>query len=71
MKADAPQIPTDPNLAQEQQQAQNTLIHSLQTQEQMDTANIMSRYGARLALASGGMAPATPASAPPVGGKVF
>ena len=45
-----PQIAPDPNLAAEQQQAQNDLIGSLQTETQMDTANIMSRYGTRLAV---------------------
>jgi hypothetical protein len=59
MQANTPQIPVDPNLAAEQQQAQNTLVSGLQTQSETDTASIMSRYGARQALATtGAMAPA-------------
>jgi hypothetical protein len=45
MEAEKPQIAVDPNLAAEQAQAQRTLVDSLQTQAQMDTANIMARYG--------------------------
>ena len=52
-----PEIPVDPNLAAEQAQAQKTLIDSLQSQAQADTANLMTRYGTRLALASSGMTP--------------
>jgi len=63
MQADAPQQPVDPALAQEQQQAQNDLVKQLQTQSQLDTANIMARYGTRLALAGTQAAPA----AAPVG----
>jgi hypothetical protein len=51
----APQIAPDPNLAAEQAAAQKTLIDSLQNQAQADTANLMSRYGTRLALASSGI----------------
>ena len=58
-----PQIAPDPNLAAEQQQAQDSLIAGLQTQAQMDTANIMARYGTRLALSNSGTAtPAAPAA---------
>lgn len=61
-----PQIAVDPNLAPEQAQAQQTLVAGLQTQAQMDTANLMTRYGTRLALAAAGMSQATPQpSAPP------
>ena len=41
----------DPNLATEQQQAQQTQITTLQTQAEGDTAALMARYGTRLALA--------------------
>lgn len=50
-----PQIATDPNLVAEQAQAQQALITNLQTQAQADTANLMTRYGTRLALGSAGM----------------
>jgi len=52
----------DPNFAATQAQAQRSLIANLQTQAQMDTANIMARYGTKQALASAGMA--TPAATP-------
>jgi hypothetical protein len=61
-----PQMAVDPNLAAEQAQAQKTLIDSLQSQAQADTASLMTRYGTRLALAGSGMAPlATSTSAVP------
>lgn len=53
----APQIPVDLNLADEQARAQADQMRALQTQAQGDTASIMARYGARLALA-GTTAPA-------------
>jgi hypothetical protein len=56
-------MPTDPNLAAEQVQAQKTLLDGLQTQAQADTANLMTRYGARLALSGTGM---SPTMSPPV-----
>lgn len=59
---DPPPLPVDPNLAQEQQQAQNDLVQSLQTQAQGDTASLMARYGTRLAMS--GVAAASPMSAP-------
>jgi hypothetical protein len=63
MEAKQPQLAVDPNLGAEQQQAQNTLVSGLQTQAQMDTASLMSRYGTRLALAGGDFSPiAQPAS---------
>jgi hypothetical protein len=62
-----PQIAPDPNLAAEQAQAQKTLIDSLQTQAQADTANLMTRYGTKLALANSGIAPI--AAAPSAGIK--
>jgi hypothetical protein len=37
-----------PEPCREQAQAQRSLIANLQTQAQMDTANIMARYGTRL-----------------------
>ena len=62
--------PVDPNLAVEQQQAQQGLISSLQTQTQGDMASLMARYGTQLAIAgtgSGGSplvySPAAPAPA--------
>ena len=59
-----PEIVTDPNLALEQQQAQDTLVKNLQTQAQGDTASLMSRYGTRLALGNAGMSPLSPDAAP-------
>lgn len=51
MTQDAPPpMPVDPMLAQEQQQAQSDLIKSLQGQTQSDTADLMARYGTRLAM---------------------
>jgi len=59
-----PQIAPDPNLAAEQTQAQNSLIAGLQTQAQFDTANIMTRYGTKLALGgTGASQPSSPAPA--------
>lgn len=46
-----PQLAVDPNLAIEQQQAQQANVDQLQIQSQGDTAAIMARYGTRLALA--------------------
>jgi hypothetical protein len=57
----------DPNLAAEQQQAQNDQISTLQTQAQNDTATLMARYGTKLAL-SGMSTPATTAVAAPTAG---
>jgi hypothetical protein len=58
MEAEKPQIVEDPNLAAEQERAQRSLINNLQTQAQMDTANIMTRFGNSVALANAGMASA-------------
>jgi len=55
-------MPEDPNFAATQAQAQRSLIANLQTQAQMDTANIMARYGTKQALSAAGMT--TPAPAP-------
>jgi hypothetical protein len=46
----------DPLLAQEQEQAKQDMIKSLQGQTQSDTADLMARYGTRLAMsgAAGG-----------------
>lgn len=55
---DPPPVAVDPNLKAQQAAAQSTLIQNLQTQAQGDTASIMSRFGARLALAN--IAPTTP-----------
>jgi hypothetical protein len=62
MQGSGPKIETDPNLAADQARAQQTLISSLQTEAQFDTANLMARYGTRLALAGSGMAPISPAA---------
>jgi hypothetical protein len=65
MKAAAPQQQTDPNLVAEQERAQRSLVNNLQTQAQMDTANIMTRYGTAVAIANSGIKPvAAPASTP-------
>jgi hypothetical protein len=55
----------DPNFAAQQAQAQRSLIANLQTQAQMDTANIMTRYGNAQALASAGMGTPAPPLADP------
>lgn len=61
MQADQPPAPVvDPNLAPEQAAAQKTLIDQLQVQSQGDTADIMARYGTRLALAQGGTSGTAP-----------
>src|ERR1700733_7082171 len=54
-----PSVPTDPNLTAEQQQAQNELVASLQTQTQGDMASLMARYGTHLAFANTGISPLT------------
>ena len=65
MKQEKPQIAEDPNLAASQAQAQRALIANLQTQAQMDTANIMARYGTKTALSAAGMGtPAAPEAVP-------
>lgn len=51
MQDSPPQIPVDPNLAAEQQEAQNDLVSSLSNQTQGDMASLMARYGTQLALA--------------------
>lgn len=67
MHADAPPpIPVDPNLSAEQEQAQKNLTTALQGEAAADTANLMTRYGTRLALASSGIN----AVPPPQIGKV-
>ena len=59
MQADqAPPPVVDPNLAAEQQQAQNTQVTALQAQAEGDTASLMARYGTRMA---GGAPLAAPA----------
>ena len=63
-----PQLPVDPNLAASEQAAQDANVKALQMQTQGDTASLMARYGARLALAgtggtsalTGGLTPAQP-----------
>jgi hypothetical protein len=52
---------TDQNLEAEQQQAQQQVVSTLQTQAAGDTASLMARYGTKLALsnvapAAGGVA---------------
>lgn len=62
MQQQQPQLAVDPNLAQEQQQAQADQVAALQTQAQGDTATLMARYGTRLALAGTGAPAAAPAA---------
>lgn len=50
----APQVQTDPMLAQLMKTAQQQQVQALQTEAQGDTASLLARYGARMA-ASGGM----------------
>ena len=54
-----PSIPVDPNLATEQQSAQNDLVKSLQTKTQGDMASLMARYGTQLAIAGVNTSPMT------------
>ena len=67
MEANKPEIVEDPNFAAQQAQAQRSLITNLQTQAQMDTANIMARYGTMQALTSAGMSTPAPAPTPAAG----
>lgn len=64
---DVQPVQVDPNLANEQQQAQNSLVKNLQTQTQGDMASLMARYGTQLAMAgsSSGSPLATPAQVSP------
>ncbi|SEE52179.1 hypothetical protein [Bradyrhizobium lablabi] len=64
MESKKPQIAVDPNLAAEQGQAQNSLVNTLQSQAQIDTANLMTRYGTHLALAGAGMTPMADSASP-------
>ena len=59
----APKPQVDPNLAAQQQQAQQSLIANLQDQAAADTASIMARYGTKLALT--GISTSSPQAAPP------
>ena len=59
MKENTPQIPVDPNLATEQQQAQTDLVDSLQNKTQGDMASLMARYGTQLAFAGTNISPLT------------
>ena len=61
MQAKTIQQPADPNLAIQQQQAQQEQLKALQTQASGDTAALMARYGTKLALA-GMSSPSTPNS---------
>lgn len=72
MNQSAPQLPVDPNLAGEQQAAQNANISALQTQAQGDTASLMARYGTRLAMAqmAGGTGVAASAATSPLTGAL-
>lgn len=61
MQAAKPPEPTvDPNFAAQQAAAQNSMIDNLQVEAAGDTANLMSRYGAKLALANAGLTTAAP-----------
>ena len=66
MEAEKPQIAEDPSFAAEQAKAQRSLVDNLQVQAQMDTANIMARFGTTMALANAGMSSvkSAPATAP-------
>lgn len=55
----APTLPVDPNLVNEEAQAQGDLVSSLQTQTQGDMASLMARYGTQLAIAGTSMSPMT------------
>ena len=57
MTPDTPQIQTDPNLAQEQSEAQNDLVTSLQNKTQGDMSSLMARYGTQLALGGTNISP--------------
>lgn len=50
--AATPQVQQDPMLQQLMQTAQQQQTQALQTEAQGDTASLMARYGARLALGS-------------------
>jgi hypothetical protein len=52
----------DPNLQAQQAAAQASLVQNLQVQAAGDTADIMSRFGTRLALGGGATSPLTAAS---------
>jgi len=58
-----PQIPVDPNLALEQQQAEDQLNTQLSVESQQDTSRLMALYGTRLAMA--GSNSRSPLSPPP------
>lgn len=45
-----PKIPVDPNLAQEQADAQENLVNQLQRETRSDMTALMAMYGTRLAL---------------------
>ena len=66
MKESSPTIPIDPNLQQEQQQAQSDLVSGLQTQTQGDMSSLMARYGTQLAMA--GVTGVSPMVSPTTGG---
>lgn len=57
MQDSPPPPPVDPNLATEQQRAQDELVGSLQKQTQGDMANLMARYGSMLALSGRNISP--------------
>lgn len=66
---DAPQLQTDPLLAQLQQTAQQQQNEALQQQAQGDTASLMARYGTRLALSGATMPSFSPMSTPAFGAR--
>lgn len=69
MSPSTPSPPVDPNLAAEQQQAQNDLVNSLQTKTQGDMASLMARYGTQLALAGASYGPMTSPTTGGIQGK--
>jgi hypothetical protein len=64
MSPKQPDLAVDTNLSAEQAQAKTDQITALQNEAQSDTANLMARYGTRLALAG------ATGTAPIVGSKV-
>ena len=64
-----PALPVDPNLATSEATAANANAIAMQTQAQGDTASLMARYGARLALAGTGGTSTLTGGLMPAGGK--
>jgi hypothetical protein len=68
----APAQQVDPNLDAQKQRAEQDQISTLQTEAAADTANLMTRYGTKLALSGAGIpAPTAGAAIPVAGMKAF